>query len=304
MFRTLRAGWSKRKGFDSQDGIALQWSAGTDSGPALSAAGCHLPPRAGPPMQNAYVYQGHIEKIPILDEILADSGVTAQDVAYIGDDLTDIVDHAPGRASALQLPMRARKSKRGELSPPRSGGQGAVREVVEMLLRAQGIGTGFSVNTRRSESMPERMALTIHARSGPGMLHEITGVIAQHGGDIVSVDILSSRRLKRAFTSRWKSLATPRTWSRMFRSLRSCITARRMRRAWARSTASGSSSSVAARRWARSRSERSQKPIATIFAANTSPWIRFRWWASSRLPKPYAPWRVCRAPVLWCLPDL
>lgn len=33
----------------------------------------------------------------------------------------------------------------------------------------------------------------INARSGPGILHEITGVIARHGGDILSVDILESR---------------------------------------------------------------------------------------------------------------
>src|SRR3954466_15936841 len=41
--------------------------------------------------------------------------------------------------------------------------------------------------------MGERIGLMVRARSGPGILHEITGVIAQHGGDIVSVDILESR---------------------------------------------------------------------------------------------------------------
>jgi energy-converting hydrogenase B subunit Q len=39
----------------------------------------------------------------------------------------------------------------------------------------------------------ERIGLTIHAESGPGILHRITGVIAEHQGDIVSVDILESR---------------------------------------------------------------------------------------------------------------
>ncbi|MDZ4798320.1 MAG: DUF5612 domain-containing protein [Bryobacteraceae bacterium] len=41
--------------------------------------------------------------------------------------------------------------------------------------------------------MPARIGLMIHANSGPGVLHEITGAIAQHSGDIVSVDILESR---------------------------------------------------------------------------------------------------------------
>lgn len=41
--------------------------------------------------------------------------------------------------------------------------------------------------------MPVRIGLIVHADSGPGVLHEITGVIARHKGDIVSVDILESR---------------------------------------------------------------------------------------------------------------
>jgi energy-converting hydrogenase B subunit Q len=41
--------------------------------------------------------------------------------------------------------------------------------------------------------MAERIGLVIHAESGPGIQHRITGVIAEHQGDIVSVDILESR---------------------------------------------------------------------------------------------------------------
>jgi energy-converting hydrogenase B subunit Q len=41
--------------------------------------------------------------------------------------------------------------------------------------------------------MNVRIGLLLHARSGPGVLYRITGVIAEHGGDIVSVDILESR---------------------------------------------------------------------------------------------------------------
>ena len=40
--------------------------------------------------------------------------------------------------------------------------------------------------------MTERVGLVVHAESGPGILHKITGVIADHHGDIVSVDILES----------------------------------------------------------------------------------------------------------------
>jgi energy-converting hydrogenase B subunit Q len=40
--------------------------------------------------------------------------------------------------------------------------------------------------------MADRIGIVVHAERGPGILHQITGVIARYGGDIASVDILSS----------------------------------------------------------------------------------------------------------------
>jgi energy-converting hydrogenase B subunit Q len=40
--------------------------------------------------------------------------------------------------------------------------------------------------------MAERIGIVVHAERGPGVLHQITGVIARHEGDISTVDILSS----------------------------------------------------------------------------------------------------------------
>src|SRR5215218_4751588 len=40
--------------------------------------------------------------------------------------------------------------------------------------------------------MADRIGIVIHAGTGPGILHQITGVIARHEGDIASVDILDS----------------------------------------------------------------------------------------------------------------
>src|SRR5205814_1228252 len=71
------------KGFDSQDGIALQWlgwkgiKAGVISG-RISPATAERAKQC----KFAYVYQGHIEKIPILNEILADAGLEKSQVAY------------------------------------------------------------------------------------------------------------------------------------------------------------------------------------------------------------------------------
>jgi 3-deoxy-D-manno-octulosonate 8-phosphate phosphatase (KDO 8-P phosphatase) len=127
------------KGFDSQDGIALHWlnwkgiQAGIISGRISRAVEerarqCHF----------AYIYQGHIEKIPILEEILAKSGLTGDQVAYIGDDLTDVVVmHRVGLAIAT---ANARPEVKGvaHFVTERAGGSGAVRDAVELILRAQG----------------------------------------------------------------------------------------------------------------------------------------------------------------------
>jgi energy-converting hydrogenase B subunit Q len=41
--------------------------------------------------------------------------------------------------------------------------------------------------------LADKIGISVRAKSGPGVLHQLTGVVAQHGGDIASVDILESR---------------------------------------------------------------------------------------------------------------
>ncbi len=127
------------KGFDSQDGIGLQWLSwhGIQTG---VISGRQSPATAERARQTkmAYVYQGHIEKIPILEEILAKAGLGKEQVAYIGDDYTDVaIMHRVGLAIAT---ANAREEVKREAHYVTSapGGSGAVREVVELLLRAQG----------------------------------------------------------------------------------------------------------------------------------------------------------------------
>ncbi|MBM3735683.1 MAG: hypothetical protein FJW39_07840 [Acidobacteria bacterium] len=42
-----------------------------------------------------------------------------------------------------------------------------------------------------AESKTERIGLLVHADPGPGILHQVTGVIARHQGDITSVEIVN-----------------------------------------------------------------------------------------------------------------
>jgi 3-deoxy-D-manno-octulosonate 8-phosphate phosphatase (KDO 8-P phosphatase) len=127
------------KGFDSQDGISLHWLHwhGIETG---VISGRQSPATAERARQTkmVYVYQGHIEKIPILEEIMAKAGLNKDQVAYIGDDYTDVVImHRVGLAIATAN-ARPEVKRAAHYVTTAPGGEGAVREVTEMLLRAQG----------------------------------------------------------------------------------------------------------------------------------------------------------------------
>jgi 3-deoxy-D-manno-octulosonate 8-phosphate phosphatase (KDO 8-P phosphatase) len=128
------------KGFDSQDGIGLQWlnwkgiKTGVISGrvsPATAerARQCKM----------SYVYQGHIEKVPILQEILADAGIDVSEVAYVGDDLTDVVIMKRVGLACAPANSRPEAKAAAHYVTSAAGGEGAIREVVELLLRAKGL---------------------------------------------------------------------------------------------------------------------------------------------------------------------
>ena len=86
-----------------------------------------------------YVYQGHIEKIPILEEIMADAGFVKEQVAYIGDDLTDVVVMRRVGLAVATANARAEVKAIAHHVTAAAGGSGAVREVIELILKAQGL---------------------------------------------------------------------------------------------------------------------------------------------------------------------
>jgi 3-deoxy-D-manno-octulosonate 8-phosphate phosphatase (KDO 8-P phosphatase) len=127
------------KGFDSQDGIGLRWlhwkgiQTGLISGRVSPAAA-----ERAKQCEFKYIYQGHIEKIPIIDEIQRDAKLERDEIAFIGDDLTDVVVMRRVGFAIATANARPEVKRLAHFVTEAEGGRGAVREVAELLLKAQG----------------------------------------------------------------------------------------------------------------------------------------------------------------------
>lgn len=130
---------AETKGFDAQDGIALQWARWHDIRTGvISGRDSPATRERARQVGMTWVFQGHIEKIPLYEQILAEANVTKDEVAYIGDDLTDVVIFRRAGLSFATQNARPEVKKSAHAVLDRRGGDGAVREVIEMLLAARG----------------------------------------------------------------------------------------------------------------------------------------------------------------------
>ena len=84
------------------------------------------------------VYQGSMSKKAALQDIMDKHHLTADEICYIGDDLIDIpVMNRVGLPCAVANAVPEVKSVAAYVSA-KEGGRGAVREIVEMILKTQG----------------------------------------------------------------------------------------------------------------------------------------------------------------------
>jgi 3-deoxy-D-manno-octulosonate 8-phosphate phosphatase (KDO 8-P phosphatase) len=132
------------KGVNTQDGIALAWlvKSGIDTGIISGRVSDGIREQARM-MKMKYVIQGTMDKIPPLERILRQSRLRPEQVAYMGDDLPDIP--VLKRVGWAAVPANARPEARraAHYICRAEGGQGAVREVAETILKAQGLWKGI-----------------------------------------------------------------------------------------------------------------------------------------------------------------
>ncbi len=134
-----RGGMAETKGFSSQDGMAMRWL--MESGMQIGWISGRDSPATVERARNlgiTYVYQNHLEKLGPYAEIKAKSGATDAQVCYIGDDLPDTPIML--RAGFAVAPANAAPEvkKIAHYVTKAEGGSGAAREVIELILKAQG----------------------------------------------------------------------------------------------------------------------------------------------------------------------
>ena len=85
-----------------------------------------------------FVVQGQPKKLESYKAILARAGVTDEEVAYVGDDLPDLPILRTCWACGRRGRCGSGSEARGPLLTTVDGGKGAIREVVELILKSQG----------------------------------------------------------------------------------------------------------------------------------------------------------------------
>ena len=135
----LMADGDEQKTFHARDGqgISLFHRAGLKTG-IISGRTSSAVERRAQELKMSYVRQEAKDKINALDEILAEAGASANECAYIGDDVADIpVMRRVGLAAAVADAVLETKQAAHYVTEL-NGGHGAVREVTDLILKAQG----------------------------------------------------------------------------------------------------------------------------------------------------------------------
>ena len=130
---------TEMKAFSAHDGAGLKLArlAGLRTG-LITGRGSAAVARRARELEMDFVYQTSDEKLSAYREILRRARLHDREVAYVGDDLPDLpVLARVGLAVAVANAVPEVK-KAAQFITQRSGGAGAVREVVELVLKAQG----------------------------------------------------------------------------------------------------------------------------------------------------------------------
>ena len=132
-------GVAELKVFNAKDGLGLSLAhtMGIKTGFITGRKSAAVTQRAEE-LKVDFVYLGQATKMQAFDECMQKAGVTEEEVAWMGDDLPDMpLAERAGLAVAVANAARELKAVSHYVTASR-GGEGSAREVVELILQAQG----------------------------------------------------------------------------------------------------------------------------------------------------------------------
>jgi len=127
------------KGFHAHDGtsISLARLAGIKSGLITKRISETVALRARD-LKLEHVHQGVEDKRACFEEILQQEGLKAEEAAFVGDDVIDLPAMRAGGLAIAVKNARAEVKREAHYVTPHAGGDGALRDAVEFILKAQG----------------------------------------------------------------------------------------------------------------------------------------------------------------------
>ena len=132
------------KCFDSRDGLGFRMAkrAGLKIGFISGRASPAVQQRARE-LNIEFLEENVLEKIPAFERVLAASGLKEEEICYLGDDVVDLpILKRVGLAIGISSGMPVLR-QHVHYWTKRSGGRGAAREAIDLILNAQGKLDGF-----------------------------------------------------------------------------------------------------------------------------------------------------------------
>ncbi len=86
-----------------------------------------------------HLYQGAVEKLPVFEDLLGKLGLSAEQAAFVGDDIVDLPIMRRVGLSVAVHDGHALVREYAHWTTPSGGGRGAAREVSELLMYAHGV---------------------------------------------------------------------------------------------------------------------------------------------------------------------
>ena len=134
------AGGDEVKSFNVKDGFAIvNWIAMGRSAAIITGRSSEIVKRRAEELGIQHFYQGVKDKLAVLESICAELGIGVEHTAVIGDDLNDYRMLKACGHSFVPADAVHRVVEIADTVLSRKGGDGAVREMIELLILKEGL---------------------------------------------------------------------------------------------------------------------------------------------------------------------